>query len=226
MVTPDKADTVALLSGGLDSLAAFATLASAGRVRLAVTVDYSQKAFRREAEASRKCAVHYDVEHTTVSARWLGKISGGPLIRGNAPASGLYVQTNPVWVPNRNGVFINIGAAFAEAIDCRYVLMGFNATEGVDFPDNTPAFRKASTGALALSTLNHVRVLAPLAGMKKTSIVRRAIRIKAPLEFVYSCYSGGRIMCGKCPSCLNLRRAMTEAGVKFMLGGRMKGVKK
>ncbi|RYD04479.1 hypothetical protein N752_13990 [Desulforamulus aquiferis] len=34
-----------------------------------------------------------------------------------------------VWVPNRNGLFVNIGACFAESLGCELVVAGFNREE-------------------------------------------------------------------------------------------------
>ena len=45
-----------------------------------------------------------------------------------------------VWVPNRNGAFINIAASFCDAYEADYIVIGFNAEEAVTFPDNSTDF--------------------------------------------------------------------------------------
>ena len=62
-----------------------------------------------------------------------------------------------MWVPNRNGVFIAIAAAFAESLGADLVVTGFNAEEAATFPDNSAAFAAAATESLRFSTANGVR---------------------------------------------------------------------
>jgi 7-cyano-7-deazaguanine synthase len=118
------------------------------------------------------------------------------------------VSAAAVWVPNRNGVFINIAAAFAESLGCEAVVCGFNAEEGQTFPDNTAEYAQAATAALAYSTLSQVRVWSPTQDLTKVEIVALARRIGAPLQHVWSCYEPGPEPCGECESCLRFARAM------------------
>ena len=118
-----------------------------------------------------------------------------------------------VWVPNRNGVFLNVAAAFAESLGARAVVAGFNREEARAFPDNSPEFIRRATGALALSTLSKVRVVSPTAKLTKTGIVRLGMKLRAPMRFVWSCYGEGPKMCGECESCVRLLRALREARV-------------
>ena len=37
-----------------------------------------------------------------------------------------------VWVPNRNGLFINIAASYGDAFGYDHIVVGFNAEEGRD----------------------------------------------------------------------------------------------
>jgi 7-cyano-7-deazaguanine synthase len=111
-------------------------------------------------------------------------------------------------VPNRNGVFVNVAAAFAESLGARDVVTGFNLEEAATFPDNSTEFMKCASGALALSTANHVRLVSPTARLDKAGIVRLGVRTGAPLAHVWSCYEAGPRMCGSCESCARLVRAL------------------
>src|SRR5204862_304097 len=59
-----------------------------------------------------------------------------------------------VWVPNRNGILVNIAAGFAESLGAASVVVGFNREEAETFPDNTLDFAAAATAALGFSTLS------------------------------------------------------------------------
>jgi 7-cyano-7-deazaguanine synthase len=117
-------------------------------------------------------------------------------------------------VPNRNGVFIAIAAAHAEAAGLRRVVVGFNREEGATFPDNTPEFVARTNAALALSTLSTVEVVNPVGALDKVEIVRRGREAGAPLGLVWSCYHGEPEPCGACESCRRLFRALDAAGAR------------
>jgi len=118
-----------------------------------------------------------------------------------------------VWVPNRNGAFINIAACFADAMKVSNIVCGFNAEEGATFPDNTPQFVEAVNKSLHYSTENHARVVAPVIGMDKVAIIKKGIEIGAPLDLSWSCYVSGEKPCGTCESCMRRARAFMRAGI-------------
>lgn len=117
-----------------------------------------------------------------------------------------------VWVPNRNGVFVNVAAAFAEALGAGLVVAGFNAEEALNFPDNSPAFVEAANAALALSTRTGVRVISYTEDLDKRQIVEIALNRGVPLNLTWSCYEDGESACGVCESCMRRARAMEAHG--------------
>ncbi len=131
---------------------------------------------------------------------------------GNAEATSESAAN--VWVPNRNGLMANVAAAFAEAMDCGYIIAGFNAEEAATFPDNSPEFVDSINRAFSYSTLNGVRLISPVLEMDKVAIVKEAVRVQAPLVLSWSCYQGEEKPCGSCESCVRRTRAFREAGVQ------------
>lgn len=212
---------IVLLSAGLDSTVNLAAACRRrGSVRLAITFDYGQRAAKREATRARAIARHYGVPWKRVRLPWLGAITATALVaRGRRlprpkdleDRAAARRSAAAVWVPNRNGVFLNVAAAFAEASGCREVVIGLNREEGAAFPDNTAAFGRAATRAFRFSTLSGVRVVSFTASMDKRQIVRLALRLRVPLDLVWPCYEGGRRACGLCESCLRFRRASQGA---------------
>lgn len=211
---------IVCLSAGLDSTVNLALACrKPGGVRLALTFDYGQRAARREASRALAIARRYGVPWKSIRLPWLGGITGTALVARGKKLPRLKPgqlddrkrtrrSAAAVWVPNRNGVFLAIAAAFAEALRCREVVIGFNREEGATFPDNTAAFGRALTRSLAFSTRNRVRIASYTAALDKRQIVRLGRRLGAPLDLAWPCYEGGRSPCGRCESCLRFRRAL------------------
>ncbi len=226
---------ITLLSSGLDSVAALAIAGESLEIEMAVTFDYGQRAGQREIEYSGKVCEYFGIEHRIIKLDWLGEITHTSLVNRNeevpslsfedideaAPAIITENSAKAVWVPNRNGVMLNIAGSFAESMGCDYIVVGFNGEEAGTFPDNSLDYVKAMDHAFSYSTQNGVRVLAPLIELGKTDIVKRALEAKAPLEYSWSCYHGGEIPCGECESCMRRARAFKNAGVKDPLLKRL-----
>jgi 7-cyano-7-deazaguanine synthase len=213
---------ISLLSGGLDSVVATTVAAREGTVELALTADYGQRSATAEIAAAQGVCRELGLKHRVVELPWLAQITATALVNTGSDlpelkpdelddAGKTAASAEAVWVPNRNGILINIAAAFAESLGCDTVVCGFNAEEGQTFPDNTPEFAEAATQSLSYSTLNKVRVWSPTQDLTKAEIVALGRRIGTPLDLVWSCYQPGPDPCGICESCLRFRRAMREA---------------
>lgn len=211
---------IVLLSGGLDSVANLALAKADGTPVLALTADYGQKAAKQEIFAAKKFSEWAGVPHQVVDLTWLGRLGGSGLTVSAAeiPAlsetdlnvSRVTVSTAAaVWVPNRNGVLINVAAAYADRMNVRDVVVGFNREEAETFPDNSEAFMDRATQALELSTRAGVRVVSYTAKLDKTEIVRLLQRRfpHFPVDWIWSCYRGEEKACGTCESCRRLARA-------------------
>lgn len=212
--------SIVLLSGGLDSLVNFKCAVDKSEVELVLTFDYGQHSAVREREAAKNCAEKFGISHRVIELEWLSDLESG-LTTGNAPK---YDETKlddknyadetakAVWVPNRNGVFLNIAASFADSLSLDEIVVGFNAEEAVTFPDNTSEYLDSLNHAFSFSTQAKPRAICYTTAMKKSEIVQLGREIDAPFEFLWSCYEGGEKMCGQCESCRRLKRALRENG--------------
>src|SRR5262245_60288722 len=120
---------VAILSGGLDSTVSMAAALQRMKIVLALTFDYGQRAAKRERAAAARIARHYAVPHKVIAIPWLGGITGTALVNRKAkiPHNEMSERlAKAVWVPNRNGVFIEIAAAHAESLGANRLITGFN----------------------------------------------------------------------------------------------------
>jgi 7-cyano-7-deazaguanine synthase len=206
---------VILLSGGLDSTVclAWALKEKPNSVAMALTFDYGQRANKKELAATRAIAAYYDIPHRVIALDWLHDLlPDGMSQQGERHWAGA-LPVSQVWVPNRNGVLLNIAAAWAEALGVPRAIFGANLEEAhAGFPDNTTAFWERTNQALAYSTKNHVQVEAPLSELDKMQIVRLGLELKAPLHLIWSCYENGEHHCGQCASCQLLYRACSLNG--------------
>lgn len=209
--------SIVLLSGGLDSAVSLKRAWDETQVVLSLTFHYGQKAADREIGAAREMCRRFRVKHQVVPLDWLAAITQTALV--SAEKEILRPQNldqaesvQAVWVPNRNGILINIAAGFAETLDCDLIVTGFNAEEAAIFPDNRPEFVAAVNASLQLSTLRHPQVISYTQDLTKTEIVRLGREIEAPIDLVWSCYLGGKEQCGRCDPCLRLQRALRDAG--------------
>lgn len=198
------------MSGGLDSAVNLAKAAEETEIAIALTFDYGQRAAAREISASASLAAWCGCPHMVIPLPWLklpsSALTGAmPVPDGNAA---LDDAARRVWVPNRNGVFVNIGAAFAEEMEADTVIAGFNAEEAATFPDNSRDFVDAANLAFRFSTLSGVVLDSYTLDMRKSEIVELGRDLGVPFEHIWPCYEGGERPCGECPSCLAYRSAM------------------
>ncbi|MFC1516963.1 7-cyano-7-deazaguanine synthase QueC [Candidatus Margulisiibacteriota bacterium] len=192
------------------------------KIALALTFDYGQRAANKEMQSAKLMAQQYGLPHKIIKLDWLKEITKTALVdhKKMIPHLKTFELDDPsgknlesamaVWVPNRNGVFINIAAAYAESMEAEIIVTGFNWEEGQTFPDNTADFIKAANGALSFSTQKLVEVKSFISELAKAEIVHLGKSQEAPLKYIWSCYEGGEKHCWQCESCQRLYRALSE----------------
>lgn len=206
---------IILLSGGLDSLVSLGVGIEKYGISLALTFDYGQKAVEQEISTSKNICDYYKIEHKVIKLDWLKDVTHTALVSNEDLPEGIdnpEQSAKSVWVPNRNGLFLNIAGSFADGNDYDYIIIGANKEEGQTFPDNTQEFIDKIDAEFEYSTQKHPKVVAPLINSDKNDIVKLALEHKIPLEFVRSCYASGEKHCGKCESCTRLKNALIANG--------------
>lgn len=218
--------SIILLSGGLDSVVSLACAKEEYNIELALTFDYGQKAKNKEISAAKAIAEHFNIKHEVIELSWLKQITKTSLVNDNEsiPDVGFNNLDNfkitedsaqKVWVPNRNGVFINIAAAYADSENYTHIIFGANAEEAATFSDNSQIFIDKINKSLEYSTLVKPKVFSPLIGYNKAEIVSLGIQHNAPFSLIRSCYTDNEKHCGQCESCLRFKRAL-EANNKTL----------
>ncbi|GAB6174806.1 7-cyano-7-deazaguanine synthase QueC [Paradesulfitobacterium aromaticivorans] len=221
---------VVLLSGGLDSTVAMALFLEQNTLDLALTFDYGQRARERELQAAASLAECYGINHKVIKLPFLEEETHTALVDSTQSLPSLKpteldevqgraaVSAHNVWVPNRNGLFINIAAVFAENLpEPSYIIAGFNREEAGTFPDNSPAFIETINASLAYSTSKNIILFSPTSLLDKTEIVKEGLRLHIPWQFLWSCYAGRELWCGACESCQRLKRALSLNGQEDLI---------
>ncbi|MCG2725803.1 MAG: 7-cyano-7-deazaguanine synthase QueC [Elusimicrobia bacterium] len=214
---------VIMFSGGLDSTAALCWALNEGYECRAITVSYGQKHIR-EKKSAHKIAKLLGVKlfDLAIDLPWLKSSS---LIDKNKKIPNFKVskingKTIPsTYVPGRNLIFTAIGVSLADSIGANTVVLGPNIVDYSGYPDCRPAFYNALEKAVNYGTEigssgGKIKLLTPLIRMSKADIVRLAIKLKAPLKYTWSCYSGLKRPCGKCDSCKLRAKGFALAGIK------------
>lgn len=207
---------VAVLSGGLDSTVA--TLKARDVIVSAITFNYNQRALFREIECARNLCKFLNIPHTVFDIPGLGNFGSSALtdIEKDIPGIESHDLDNfdlisqvaqAVWVPNRNGVLINIAAAFAEANNCKYLVVGFNSEEAQVYRDNSFPYLRSLNHAFEYSTANKVEVISPTWALDKARIAQALVDSDLNPDLIWPCYYGGEKWCGTCESCRRTVRA-------------------
>jgi 7-cyano-7-deazaguanine synthase len=217
-----KQPVIMLLSGGLDSTVSLATLMEDPHYEVlrCISFNYGQRAWAKEHQAMVAIAHHYSLPLQVIELGWLRHLVPEGYSQG---FQGVATHLSDVWVPNRNGVMLNIAASIAEALGAGLIAFGANLDEAeAGFPDNGENYWFALNKSLHYSTMGHVRVWPPVGDLRKVDIVRRGVRLNAPLHLIWSCYGDDEAHCGKCSSCQHLQNGLrglgegVETGIRFM----------
>jgi len=223
MMTMNK--SIILLSGGLDSVISLACAKEEYNISLALTFNYGQRAKNQEIAAAANIAKYYNIEYKVIDIPWLAEITSTSLVNISEKLPALKINeldtidlteesAKKVWVPNRNGVFINIAASFADSYNYTHIIFGANSEEATTFPDNSQEFISRINESLQYSTMVKPELVAPLINYNKKEIVKIGIEKKIPFNLIRSCYTDNQKHCGECESCLRLKRALTEIADK------------
>lgn len=222
-----KNKALVLLSSGLDSTVNLFLAAREYSVLQTLTFDYGQRAAAKEIERARQLSEHLKIKNEVISLPWLkgwGKSSltqesakipvGHEVAIENKKIS--TASAKSVWVPNRNGIFLNIAAGLAESLGVQIIIPGFNAEEAATFPDNSYDFIRATRKSLSYSTANQVDVQCFTVSMKKNEIVKIGQDMQIPFQLIWPCYQNLEKWCGECESCLRAKRAFKANRVDIM----------
>ena len=219
----DMHSAVVLLSGGLDSSTLLRMVVRReGCERVyALTMGYGQKHIREVDCAMRQAKAMAVQEHKVLDISCYGDLAGGA---SSLTAAGMSVpdlsdipdsETDQpsTYVPNRNMILLSLAAAYAEKNKCNLVYYGAQQQDRYGYWDCTVEFVERINALLALNRRNPIEVRAPFALLRKSAVLRIGLELGLDPVQTWTCYRGGSLPCGRCPSCVERQEAFRELGL-------------
>lgn len=218
---------IILLSGGLDSVVSLALKQKELSIKHALIFNYGQKSFEKEFSAAKKVSEYYNIHLECINLDFLKSITNTSLV-STLDVPNLDFEKiedknvtqdsmKNVWVPNRNALFLNIAAAYADSFLYDFIIIGANKEEAETFTDNSKKFINDMNELLKTSTNHDIEVVAPLIDYDKNEIVQKAIELDVPLLLINSCYNNTDRHCGHCESCIRLKRALKNCNCDIII---------
>ncbi len=227
-----KRKAFVLLSGGIDSSTCLhiADHEFTGRVE-AISIDYGQR-HKKELQFARTTCGNLGIRHHTLKLDQI--IPQTMLTDPDRPLPNKSYSeiegVSPTYVPFRNGLMLSAITSFVHGewnkisgSDGREVddfaewgvYFGAHAEDAHNwaYPDCTPEFIGAMANAIFIGTYRAIRLHTPLQWMGKADIIRRGTELNVDWTTTWSCYGGGEVHCGFCPTCRARRKGFVDAGV-------------
>lgn len=106
--------------------------------------------------------------------------------------------------------------ATASMRDSAGIYFGAHAEDAANwaYPDCTPEFIGAMANAIYVGSYGCIRLYTPLEWSDKAAIIRQGEELGVDWANTWSCYAGGEVHCGECPTCRARRAGFAAAGVK------------
>jgi len=203
----------ALTSGGLDSCVCLAHLAHSHDavypvyIRCGLAWEAAEMVFLKRFLARLGDQRIKDVKELTLP---MGEVYGETWFSSGEgiPA---YRDPDEAWeIPGRNILLLAKTAVWASLHSVSRISIGI--LSGNPFPDATPAFFDEMQAALSQGLASPIEILRPLAGMKKSEVIRLGSSL--PLEYTLSCARPEKdLHCGTCGKCRERIDAFAESGV-------------
>lgn len=213
------ADSVAIVSGGMDSVTLLHYLVKVEKRRPAVlTFLYGQK-HGREIDCARSQVASLGLrEHLVMDLGLLRPLFASSALVSpdrDVPAMAeVEGDAQPAtYVPNRNMVFLALGAAYAENHGATDVFYGAQQHDLYGYWDTTPQFLARLNQVYNLNRKTPVQIHAPFVGSSKAEVLRRGLELEVDYGQTWSCYEGKEVACGSCPTCAERLAAFAELGL-------------
>jgi 7-cyano-7-deazaguanine synthase len=209
----NRAGVVALVSGGLDSLALVQTLLRKRAVVFPVYV---------------RCGLSWEPAELFWLRRWLRRVAHPdlkPLAILEVPVRSVYANhwsltgrgipsaNSPdvaVYLPGRNIFLLGVGAVHASSHGLSTLALGILG--GNPFGDAQPTFFRRFAACVSQALSTPIRIHTPLRRSTKARLVTMARQ--EPLRLTFSCLRPrGRRHCGRCNKCAERRRAFRAARI-------------
>ena len=215
----NKKTAICLVSGGMDSCVTAAIARSENDEIAFLHISYGQRTERRERKAFNDIADYYNIEkRLDVSIEYLARIGGSSLTDKNIEVTEANLDAKEIptsYVPFRNANMLSIATSWAEVLGAKAIYIGAVAEDSSGYPDCRPEFYEAFERAIEAGTKpdTNIKIKTPIIHLSKAEIVKKGIKLNAPLHLSWSCYRSEDLACGTCDSCALRLRGFKQAGL-------------
>lgn len=211
--------SVAIVSGGMDSVTLAHHLADEEHDLHLVSIDYGQR-HRKELDFATRCAERLRARHSIVDLSSITRlIASSSLTSGLAVPDGHYAEETmrATVVPNRNMMMLAIACSIAVSEGAQYVATGVHGGDHFIYPDCRPEFIASVNAACLVGNVtfgdDFRGVIAPFVHHDKAWIAARGDELGVPWTDTWSCYKGDDLHCGRCGTCVERAEAFHLANV-------------
>lgn len=208
--------TCVLLSGGMDSVAAFYEVLGTHEVVACLSFDYGSKHNAKEIPFAKLHADRHGVPHHVIPLDFMNTLFKSDLLKsgGDIP-DGHYAEETmkQTVVPFRNGIMLAIAAGYAESVEADGLVIAAHSGDHAIYPDCREPFMQAMGTAMEEGTYAKIKLLRPFIDTDKTGIAKRGVELGIDFSETWSCYKGGDIHCGVCGTCVERREAFILASL-------------
>lgn len=209
-------DTVAIVSGGLDSVTLLHYLVKTLHLSPAViTFIYGQKHDKEVRYAEWQAQELGCNEHLVLDLSLLSPLfAKSSLVSDSVEIPDMDdVVGDPqptTYVPNRNVIFLALAAAYAETHSVSDIYYGAQRHDMYGYWDTTPQFLESLNQVYSLNRKTPVQIKAPFVDYTKTELLKLGLDLDVDYGKTWSCYQGNELACGKCPTCAERLKAFAD----------------
>lgn len=202
--------TLAIVSGGADSVTMAHYFFSMGHTVDFITFDYGQR-HKKEIEYAKKHADKLGSRFMLVDISGIGNLLVSSLTgHSDVPLSKYSKQSmSSTVVPNRNSIMLNIAYGVATSFGYEQIGLGIHSGDHAIYPDCRMEFIEKSSDALFLATEKKIGISVPFIEMTKKEIISIGLALGVNYNETWSCYSGLDQPCGECATCIELAEAVS-----------------
>ena len=195
--------TVAVISGGMDSITMLHDLNAQGHQLKAISFNYGQRHSKELLLASENAKL-LGITHKIVDMLFMKELVSNSSLTGDIDVpEGHYADENMklTVVPNRNMIMASLAIGYAVNEDFNGIAMGIHSGDHAIYPDCRPEFHSALRTASLIANYEPVEVYAPYLYADKTEIIKQGLKVGVDYAKTWTCYKGGNVACGVCGSC-------------------------
>lgn len=184
--------TLAVISGGMDSVTLLHRVKAEGKEVEAISFDYGQ-IHVQELDCAKWQAEQLGIKHRVIDVTFLKDLLPSALTQGEEMPTGHYEDESmkKTVVPFRNTILASIALGVAAGNGFDEITLGVHAGDHAIYPDCRPEFIDALREVARLGDYNPVGVYTPYLNVTKKEIIEEGLKYGVQYEYTWTSYSAG-----------------------------------